>query len=111
MELRSVFKLVIGSVGSFLLIGLYATAQTPSKVLLVLEKNGTQLDLIDPVRLKIMAKAPAGQDPHEVIASADGKMAYISNYGGAQSTLHMISVVDLVARKTLPAIDLGPLYG
>jgi YVTN family beta-propeller protein len=110
MELRSVFKQVI-SVGSFLLIGLCATAQTPSKVLLVLEKNGTQLDLIDPVSLKIVAKAPAGQDPHEVIASADGKVAYISNYGGAQSSLHMISVIDLVALKPLAPIDLGALHG
>jgi YVTN family beta-propeller protein len=92
-------------------MGLYTAAQTPSKVLLVLEKNGTQLDLIDPASLKIMAKVPAGQDPHEVIASADGKMAYISNYGGAQSSLHMISVVDLVAQKALAPIDLGALYG
>jgi len=85
--------------------------QTPSKVLLVLEKNGTQLDLIDPVSLKTMAKVPAGQDPHEVIASADGKLAYISNYGGSQSSLHMISVVDLVAQKALDPIDLGALHG
>ncbi len=111
MKLRGVFKPIIGCVGSFLLIGLCATAQTPSKVLLVLEKNGTQLDLIDPVSLKIVAKVPAGQDPHEVIASADGKLAYISNYGGAQSSLHMISVVDLMAQRSLPPIDLGALHG
>jgi YVTN family beta-propeller protein len=111
MDLRRVFKPIIGCASLLLLMGLYTAAQTPSKVLLVLEKNGTQLDLIDPAGLKIMAKVPAGQDPHEVIASADGKMAYISNYGGAQSSLHMISVVDLVAQKALAPIDLGALHG
>jgi len=111
MELRRVFKPTIGCVSAFLLMGLCASAQTPSRALLVLEKNGTQLDIIDPVSLKIVAKVPAGQDPHEVIASEDGKLAYISNYGGAQSSLHMISIVDLVAQKALPPIDLGALHG
>jgi YVTN family beta-propeller protein len=111
MELRRLLKPMLGCLGSFLLLGLCAATETPSKVLLVLEKNGTQLDLIDPVSLKTLAKVPAGQDPHEVIASADGKLAYISNYGGAQSSLHMISVVDLVAQKALAPIDLGALHG
>jgi YVTN family beta-propeller protein len=52
---------------------------------------------------------PVGNDPHEVIASADGKTAYVSNYGfGSYNTL---AVLDLVARRTLPSIDLGPLRG
>jgi YVTN family beta-propeller protein len=50
-----------------------------------------------------------GKDPHEVIASSDGKTAYISNYGfGAYNTL---AVVDLVGQKALPAVDLGALRG
>src|SRR5438034_676475 len=101
MELRRVWKTMTGCVGAFLLLGLCAAAQTPSKVLLVLEKNGTQLDIIDPLSLKTVAKVPAGQDPHEVIASDDGTLAYITNYGGAQSSLHMISVVALAAQKAL----------
>src|SRR5207249_10661523 len=111
MELRRVWKTMTGCVGAFLLLGLCAAAQTPSKVLLVLEKNGTQLDIIDPLSLRTVAKVPAGQDPHEVIASDDGKLAYITYYGGAQSSLHMISVVDLVAKKALAPIDLVALHG
>jgi YVTN family beta-propeller protein len=114
MKLRTAFKPILksmsGCVGSFLLLALSATAQTPSKTLLVLEKNGNQLDIIDATTLKIIAKAPVGQDPHEVIASSDGKLAYISNYGaGMQDPLHMISVVDLVAQKALAPIELGAL--
>lgn len=111
MRLHMDLKLMISCVGAFLLAALCPAAQTPASVLLVLEKTGNQLDIIDPATLKIMAKAPAGQDPYEVIASADGRLAFISNYGGPQSTLRTISVVDLVARKALPAIDLGALRG
>jgi YVTN family beta-propeller protein len=86
-------------------------AQTPAVALLVLEKQGNQLTIIDPVSLKIVAKVPAGPDPHEVIASADGKIAYISNYGGPRSTLHTITVVDLLSQKALAPIELGALRG
>jgi YVTN family beta-propeller protein len=106
-----ILKSMIVCVGSFFLLALSATAQTPSKALLVLEKNGNQLDIIDAATLKIVAKAPVGQDPHEVIASSDGKLAYISNYGaGMQDPLHMISVIDLVAQKALTPIELGALH-
>jgi YVTN family beta-propeller protein len=44
------------------------------------------------------------------VASTDGRVAYISNYGGSDSDLHTISVVDLLAHKELPAIDLGALH-
>jgi DNA-binding beta-propeller fold protein YncE len=111
MKFPTASKSVFLCMTAFLLAAVSAPAQTPAISLLVLEKNGTQLDIIDPTTLKIVAKEPAGPDPHEVIASADGRLAYISNYGGSQSTLHTISVIDLIARKPLPAIDLAPLHG
>jgi YVTN family beta-propeller protein len=79
-------------------------------VLLILEKSDNTLAIVDPVRLKIVTRVPAGPDPHEIAASPDGKLAYISNYGGPGSDLHTISVVDLTAEKPLRAIDLGALH-
>ena len=77
--------------------------------LLVLAKSDSTLQLVDPATLQVTARIPAGNDPHEVVASADGKTAYISNYGfGAYNTL---TVVDLVARKQLATVDLGALRG
>jgi YVTN family beta-propeller protein len=84
-----------------------ALAQTPS--LLVLSKSDHTVAIVDPANLQVQARIPSGPDPHEIIASDDGKLAYISNYGGPDSTLNTISVVDLVARKPLPPIDLGAL--
>ena len=82
---------------------------SPSSALLALSKHDHTLAIIDPSTLKVMAKAPVGNDPHEVIASTDGKTAYVSNYGfGAFNTL---AVIDLVAQKPLPPVDLGALRG
>jgi YVTN family beta-propeller protein len=44
-----------------------------------------------------------------VVASADGKLAYITNYNAGNGVPNSISVVDLVAMKALPPIDLGAL--
>jgi YVTN family beta-propeller protein len=85
-------------------------AQTaPDNALLILAKKDNTLLVVNPASLKVTAKFPVGPDPHEVIASPDGTTAYVSNYGsGAYNTL---TVVDLVAKKVLPAIDLGALRG
>ena len=86
-----------------------AVAQTPSPALLVLEKSDNMLAIVDPSTLKIVGRVPSGPDPHEIEASPDGRLAYISNYGGSDSDLHTISVVDLDAQKALSPIDLGGL--
>jgi YVTN family beta-propeller protein len=89
--------------------GILSAQTTPSPALLVLAKSDRTLAIVDPATLKVVAKIPAGNDPHEIIASADGRLAYISNYGfGAYNT---ISVADLVAQKALRAIQLGALRG
>jgi YVTN family beta-propeller protein len=87
-----------------------AFAQTSSPTLLVLAKSDNTVAIVDPSTLQVLARVAAGPDPHEIIASDDGKLAFISNYGGSDSTLNTISVVDLVGRKALPAIDLGALH-
>ena len=84
-------------------------AETPSISLLALSKTDQTLSIVDPTTLAVVARVPAGPDPHEVIASEDGKFAYISNYGGG--AYNTITVVDLLAQKTLPIIDLGALRG
>jgi YVTN family beta-propeller protein len=55
------------------------------------------------------SRAPVGPDPHEVIASSDGKTAYVSIYGGGR--YHALSAIDLVGQKALPDIDTGALNG
>ncbi len=82
---------------------------TPATALLVLSKHDQTLAIVDPSSLKVIARVPVGNDPHEVIASTDGKVAYVSNYGSG--AFHTLAVVDLMAQKALPSIDLGALRG
>jgi YVTN family beta-propeller protein len=86
-----------------------ASAQTPSPALIVLEKEDHALAVVDPSSLKVVGRVPIGPDPHEVAVTTDGKFAYASNYGANSTPGHTLSVVDLVAQKLLPAVDLGPL--
>lgn len=90
-------------------LGLQQNSMATS-TLLVLEKAQNTLVIVDPVALKIIGRVPAGNDPHEVAVSDDGRTAYISNYGGFGAIGgNTISVVDLVALKPRAAIDLGAL--
>jgi YVTN family beta-propeller protein len=85
-------------------------AQTgQSRKLLALSKADHTLAIVDPGSLKVLAKMPVGADPHEVIASTDGRMAYVSNTGGGR--FHVLNVIDLVAQKTIDSIDTSPLLG
>ena len=82
---------------------------TPSRLLLALSKRDHTLAIVDSKTLQVIARAPVGPDPHEVIASADGKTAYVSIYGGGR--YHALSVIDLIGQKALPDIDTGALNG
>jgi len=82
---------------------------TPQRSLLALSKRDHTLSIINPANLQITASAAVGPDPHEVVASSDGKTAYVSIYGGG--SYHAISVIDLVAQKALSDIDTGALNG
>src|ERR1700745_2614845 len=82
---------------------------TPRESLLILSKQDHTVAIVDPTTLKILAKIPVGNDPHEVIASSDGNTAYVSNYGGG--AYNTLTVVDVALQTPLNTIDLGPLRG
>ncbi len=82
---------------------------TPKRSLLALSKADHVLAIVDPATLKVVARIPVGEDPHEVIASSDGKTAYVTIYGGG--SLHELNVLDLISQKPLTNIDTRPLLG
>jgi DNA-binding beta-propeller fold protein YncE len=96
-------------VAVFLVCGLLA-APVHADTLLVLEKDTQTLAIVDPTNLTVLARVPAGPDPHEVVAASDGSRAYISNYGGEGSALNFISRVDLKTRRPLSPLSLGALH-
>jgi DNA-binding beta-propeller fold protein YncE len=101
--------MIKSGVAAFLLCSVLATT-VRADALLVLEKDTQSLAIVDPMRLTVLARLPAGPDPHEVVASSDGTRAYISNYGGEGSALNIISRIDLTRRQPLTPVSLGALH-
>src|ERR1051326_6248459 len=77
-------------------------------LLLVLNKPEGKLLLVDPAQKKVIGEVPTGTGPHEVTVSADGKLAFVANYGD-QTPGDSLSVIDLQTRKELRRVNLGPL--
>lgn len=100
------------SLALFLLVAfpIIACAQGATKQeILILNKAEATMVIVDANTLEIVAKVPTGDFPHEVAVSADGKTAYVANYG-AQQPNNSISVIDIPARKEVKRIDLGGFY-
>src|ERR1700722_9215072 len=111
--------------GKLLLLAFFAGSLILPRVwaatLAVVCKSDFQLELICPATEKILLKLPTGLGPHEVAVSAEGRTAYVSNFGRysvypAGDTLHdkagnTITVIDLVDRKVKSTFDLGTHTG
>jgi len=98
--------------GSILVSG--AGFPTPSHGLLLVANKGDQtLGIIDPDSGKQVSAVPeGGVTGHEVIASPDGKLAYVPIYGdsgvGQPGTDGKnLVVIDIAARKVVGNIDFG----
>ncbi len=92
-----------------LLLAGAAVAQTPTPALLVLNKGANELAIVDPVAMKVVARVPVGEGPHEVTVTADGKLAIVGNYGTGPAPGRTLSVIDIAAQKELRRVDLGAL--
>lgn len=112
VKCNTLLRLIV--VNIFLLTFIYPLSKcnaqpTPKRSLLALSKANHTLAIVDPNTLKVIARIPVGEDPHEVVASSDGKTAYVCIYGGG--SLYEINVIDLIGQKPLPNIDTRPLFG
>jgi YVTN family beta-propeller protein len=85
------------------------TAVASGGVVLVLNKAENTLAIVDAATMKVLARVNVGEGPHEVVASADGRTAYVGNYGTQQTIGTTISVIDIAAGKETKRIDLGAL--
>ena len=79
-------------------------------VLVALNKADATLSIIDPATMRVTGSVPTGADPHEVVLSPDGKIAYVANYGPGPAPGNTLSVIDLATAKELRRVDLSPLY-
>jgi DNA-binding beta-propeller fold protein YncE len=98
---------------AFLLVRTHAVEADTSSFLLVANKGDHTLGLIDPQAGRQVAIVDeAGVTGHEVIASPDGRTAYVPIYGDSGVGLpgsdgSKLVVVDLASRKVTGSIDFG----
>jgi DNA-binding beta-propeller fold protein YncE len=91
----------------------FASSQAQQARLLVVEKGQQTLAIVDPVAGKVLASVPeGGVTGHEVIASADGRLAFVPIYGNSGvgkpgTDGRTLTVIDGATQKVINVIDFG----
>jgi len=85
-----------------------AVAQVPglTGTIVVTNKQPATATIVDVASGRTLATLPTGQGPHEVVISADGRTAVVTDYG-AQTPGRTLTVVDVPALRVARTIDLG----
>jgi YVTN family beta-propeller protein len=98
---------------SLLVFGILALpAMLPAQNLLVANQGDHTLLVIDTVSRKTLATVGVDINGHEVIASPDGKVAYVPIYGNAGigrpgTDGSTVEVIDIASGRAMHIIDLG----
>jgi YVTN family beta-propeller protein len=120
-----VFLLFSSLAMAFPFANAFSSKGAPARGLLLVANKGDQsLGLIDPASgEQVAAVAEGGVTGHEVIASPDGKLAYVPIYGDSGvgkpgSDGGNLVVIDIAARKVVGNLDFGkgvrphcPIFG
>ncbi len=107
----------LGTLGLILCAGAFSNslpaANAPGGTLLVTNKGDRTLGIIDPASGTMIATVPEdGVTGHEVIASPDGKLAYVPIYGDSGvgsrgSDGRKLVVIDIAGRKITGTLNFG----
>ncbi|MBE0593099.1 MAG: esterase-like activity of phytase family protein, partial [Gemmatimonadales bacterium] len=93
--------------GLVLLACAVSAREAAAQRLVVVNKSANSLSLIDPSSRQEIARVPTGFAPHEVAVSADGRHAFVTDYGTADRPGNTVTIVDLGTMSALGSIDLG----
>ena len=85
-----------------------SSAQAPglTGTLVVTNKGPATATIIDVASGRTLATLPTGQGPHEIVLSADGRTAVVTNYG-ARDDGSSLTVIDVPGLRVTRTIDLG----
>ena len=75
-------------------------------VLVVASSGASHVTLIDPDSRTKLAEVPVGKGPHEVIASSEGRYAWVADSGG--TTITLVDLKERKAAKTFALKNCGP---
>lgn len=93
---------------SLLTVPTAAIAQAPEVggTLIVVNKGAASASIVDVSTGQILKTLPTGEGPHEVVISADGSVAVVTDYG-ARSGGNTLTVIDVPGLAVARTIDLG----
>lgn len=101
----------MGRIGTVVAVGLLmtaasGTAQMPELggTVVVANKQAASASFIDVASGEVVATVPTGEGPHELVVSADGATAVVTDYGAPEPTL---TVLDVATASVARTIDLG----
>lgn len=77
--------------------------------ILALDKEGGRLHVVDLGSFQLRHSVPIGEGAHEVIASQDGRSAWVALYGDQHGVGHHLVEVDLAKGQVTRRIDTTPL--
>jgi YVTN family beta-propeller protein len=104
-------RTLLGLIAGVLFLCVAAAAQqTPKPALVVLNKDASELAIVDPTTWRVVGRVPTGKTPHEVAVSDDGKIAVATNFGDQRDGT-TLSVIDLDAQKEIHRVELEELRG
>lgn len=109
----TIFRLALGCCLGAQMISSLAAAESAKGFLLVANKGNHTLSIVDPVSGVTQAVVPEdGVTGHEVVASPDGKRAFVPIYGnsgvgGSGTDGSLIRVIDLAKHEIVGTVDLG----
>jgi YVTN family beta-propeller protein len=113
MGLRMGFLLMLGFAGAVTLIAGPADNPSGQGWLIVANKGESTFGIIDPEAGRQLATVPEnGVTGHELVASSDGRMAFVPIYGNSGvgkpgTDGQNIVVIDIAERKVVGNIDFG----
>jgi DNA-binding beta-propeller fold protein YncE len=83
-------------------------AQAPEVggTLIVVNKGAASASIVDVTTGQILKTLPTGEGPHEVVVSADGSIAVVTDYG-ARNGGNTLTVIDVPGLAVARTIDLG----
>src|ERR1700743_761152 len=111
--MRGFARMIARSVVGVMLVLAAGAACAQEAHLLVAQKGDSSLGIVDPWAGKLLAAVPeGGVTGHEVIASKDGKLAYVPIYGNSGvgkpgTDGHEMVVIDVASRRVVGDVDFG----
>ena len=103
-RIRPVFKVTFFPA---LLAAVLLSAAARADTLVVANKAEATVSLIDLASGQVVATLPAGEGPHEVGISPDGRYAVVTNYGRRDAPGRSLTLIDIPAAEVVRNIDLG----